>query len=202
MIYDISRTITEKTYVYPEDPEFKLQSVCENPFKVSLFTMGSHTGTHIDAPRHFFKDMNDISSIDLNCICGKCKVIHITNKLLIEKEDILKYNIEKNDIIIFKTSNSEKFDGENYLSEYCSLTYECACYLVEKNINVVGIDYISIESESSTDFCVHKKLLENNIPIIESLDLKNIDEGEYKFYCLPLKIKYADGCPVRCILEK
>ena len=103
MIYDISRTITEKTYVYPEDPEFKIQSVCENPFKVSLFTMGSHTGTHIDAPRHFFKDMNDISSIDLNCICGKCKVIHIPNKLLIEKEDILKYNIEKNDIIIFNT---------------------------------------------------------------------------------------------------
>lgn len=199
MIIDISRKITENTYVYPDDPIFKKEIICDNP-QVSLFHIGSHTGTHIDSPAHFFKSMETVADINLNKICGKAKVIEIKNKNIIEKSDLTKYNIEKGDIILFKTSNSYNFDGENPLSEYVSLSYECALYLVEKQINVVGIDYISIEAENSINFDVHKILLKNNIYIIETLDLKNIDEGEYKFYCLPLNIN-SDGCPVRCILE-
>ncbi len=199
MIIDISRKITENTYVYPDDPIFKKEIIFENP-QVSLLHLGSHTSTHIDSPAHFFKSMATVGDIDLNRICGKAKVIEIKNKNIIEKNDLIKYTIEKDDIILFKTSNSYIFDGEKPLSEYVSLSYEGALYLVEKEISLVGIDYISIEAESSINFDVHKILLKNNIYIIETLDLKNIDEGEYKFYCLPLNI-HSDGCPVRCILE-
>ena len=164
MIIDISRKITENTYVYPDDPIFKKEIICKNP-QVSLFNIGSHTGTHIDSPAHFFKSMETVADINLNKICGKAKLIEIKNKNIIEKSDLTKYNIEKSDIILFKTSNSYNFDGEKPLSEYVSLSYECALYLVEKQINVVGIDYISIEAENSINFDVHKILLKNNIYI-------------------------------------
>ena len=201
MIKDISFKISEKTYVYDGDPSFQKSIVFKSP-QVSLLSMGSHTGTHIDAPKHFFSNMEGISQIDLEKLCGKAKVIHIKGKYSIDICDLEKYNIKKGDIILFKTINSEKFNGENSLDEYCSIALNTSIYLAKKGINLVGIDYMTVEPKNSEDFSVHKTFLSNKICIVENLNLKYIDEGEYKFYCLPLNIENLDGCPVRCILEK
>lgn len=204
MIIDITRPLTNDIYVYDGDPFFK----CEKVFSikegdicnVSSIEMGTHTGTHIDAPKHFFDDGADIFSLPLECFCGNAKVFNIKNVQSISKIELLNKNIEKNDIILFKTLNIT-FDGINPINNYSALTNDAAEYLINKKIKLVGIDYLSIESETSNIYSVHKTFLKNNVPILENIDLKNVEEGIYKLYCFPLAIPNGDASPVRAVLE-
>lgn len=75
-------------------------------------------------------------------------------------------------------------------------------YLVEKKIDLVGVDYLSVESfHAEFEHPVHKKLLGNNIVVLEGLNLSAIKPGEYELICLPLKIKHGDGTPMRAALR-
>ena len=204
MLIDITRTLFENTYVYPGDPCFHSELIFSISKKdicnVSSLQMGTHTGTHIDAPKHFFDGGADILSVPLDVFCGKAKVLDIQDQNDISSKNLITKNIEENDIILFKTSNT-RFDGRSPINPYTGLASDAADYLVSKKIKLVGIDYLSIESETSSTFYVHKTFLGNNIPILENIDLKNAAEGIYKLYCFPLAIKGADAAPVRAVLE-
>lgn len=204
MLIDITRPLTKNIYVYNGDPCFKTDNVCsiENGdiCNVSSINMGTHTGTHIDAPKHFFINGKDIFSTPLDCFCGKAKVFNFQNIQNISSNELIDKNIEKNDIVLFRTSNI-RFDGINPINNYCALTDDAAEYLLRKKIKLVGIDYLSIEPATSNDFYVHKTLLKNNIPILENINLKNVAEGIYTLYCFPLAILGGDASPVRAVLQ-
>lgn len=80
------------------------------------------------------------------------------------------------------------------------LSENAADYLTEREIKAVGLDYLSIEKFNSKENKVHKKLLSNNIPIIEGVNLEHVKPGAYTLVCLPLKIKNGEAAPARCIL--
>lgn len=204
MLIDITRPLTNKIYVYPGDPCFESENTLSiqngDLCNVASLKMGSHTGTHIDAPKHFFDNKTDILSLPLDCFCGKAKVFDIQTTQNITEVELRNKNIDENDIVLFRTSNIG-FDGINPIDNCSVLTPDAAEYLVEKKIKLVGIDYLSIESETSTTFLVHKMFLENNIPILENINLKIVQEGQYKLYCFPLAIPGGDASPVRAVLE-
>ncbi|MEA4973707.1 Kynurenine formamidase [bioreactor metagenome] len=204
MMIDITRPLTESIYVYDGDPCFKTEKVLSiqrgDICNVAFLQMGTHTGTHIDAPKHFFNDSMDILSLPLDCFCGKAKVFDIQTTHDISEAELYNKNIEENDIILFRTSNI-RFDGINSLVDYSALTPDAATYLLKKKIKLVGIDYLSIESSTSNTYYIHKILLRNNIPILENIDLKDVAEGIYKLYCFPLAIHDGDASPVRAVLE-
>jgi arylformamidase len=121
--------------------------------------------------------------------------------LKVTKEDLEKYEIEENDIILLKTQNSTLSEESEFNPEFIFLGETGAKYLVEKKIKSVGIDYLGIErSDIQKDKQTHKSLLGNDIPIIEGLRLNHVKEGEYILYCLPLKIEKIDGSLCRAIL--
>lgn len=204
MLIDITRPLCKNTYIYPGDPCFKSEPVFSIPkgdiCNVSSVQLGTHTGTHIDAPKHFFDNGADIISIPLEIFCGKAKVLDIQTENRISLKNIINKNIKENDIILFKTSNT-RFDGISPIDNCAALMPDAADYLVCKKIKLVGIDYLSIEPETSNTFYIHKMFLKNNIPILENIDLKNVQEGVYKLYCFPLAIKGGDASPVRAVLE-
>ena len=204
MIYDISMTIHEQMTVYKNKEEKypiinQVNSFEKDGNYESQLTMNLHTGTHIDFPLHMLENGNNSNTENLKLLIGEAKVFDLTN--LSEKitlDDIKTLNINENDFIIFKTKNSftETFDYN-----FVYLAEDAAQFLANKKIRGVGIDALGIE-RAQKEHPTHKILLSSDIIILEGLRLKEVPEGIYEFFCLPLKIANVEALPVRAILIK
>lgn len=141
---------------------------------MSLIRMGTHAGTHTDAPSHFISGGKSLLEIPLGCFIGACRVA-----LMDELEDCPV--CEK--LILKSTPGKE-----------ARLTSRQAKELIKKGVRLVGTDSLSIGDDS-----VHRILLENDCVIIELLKMDGVATGKYTLYAMPLKID-ADGSPVRACL--
>lgn len=204
MLTDISFPYSDTMAIYPNNPTFSIRRVQDlakgDGANVSLIAMGSHTGTHIDAPGHFIVGGKTIDQLPLEAMNGTAKVFDVRGNHEITAELLSRYEIEAGDIVVFKTDNSEAFRGDTVLTDYVTLDYEAAVYLAEKQVKLVGIDYMTIERPRAKRISgqnVHTILLSREVLIVETLDLSKVEEGSYRFYCFPLNIIGADGVPVR-----
>jgi arylformamidase len=204
-VLDISMEISERMVSYPSDRKFVITKVLElikgDPVNLSEISMNVHTGTHLDVPKHYISNSASITDINPDKFFGNAKVFDFTKIKMgtgITEVDLKILDIKKDEIILFKTKNSE-ISGTNFKENYVHLTQEGAAYLASKKIKSVGIDYLSI-GKYKEDKKTHITLLENNILIYEGLNLKEIQAGEYLFCGFPLKIKESEGAPVRAVL--
>lgn len=199
---DISISIGQNTIIYPHNPPVKI-TMFKNPggfSYLSQISIGSHTGTHIDAPKHVLKDGAMIHALPLHIFVGPCRVLDMTaSNVSITKKDLLKKNIQTKERILFKTKNSLK--GYNtFYSDYIFLSSDGAVYLAEKKAMLVGIDYLSIKQRGSKDNTPHTALLNNAIPILEGIDLSQAKERSYFLVALPLKFDSIEASPCRAVL--
>lgn len=203
-IYDISVPLSSNLVAFPEDPKLEITSLNDiekgDYYNVSSIKFCSHTGTHIDAPKHFFSNGQTVDNIPLTRCIGCAKVFDLTGKNFIDYDDIKDLNIEKNDTILFKTDNKNAMLNNRIKEDFVYITEKCAKYLASKKINAVGIDYLSIESLDSENSIVHKTLLKSGILIYEGIILTNVPEGKYEISALPLKFENGDGSPARIVL--
>lgn len=206
-IIDISVSINEKLPVWPGSPGAEIKTLMkigpESVANVSHISIESHTGTHIDAPLHFIKDGHTTAEIALSTLIGRCQVLYIPHVKSIGPDELKKIPIEKGiKRILLKTDNQNLWDNKEYTFEedYCALNAEGAQYLVDKGIELVGIDYLSIQ-RFHDPIDTHVILLKNNVVILETIDLRSVEAGIYRLICLPLKIEGIEGCPVRAVLE-
>lgn len=201
---DISVTIHEDMVFWPNDPKFERQWVSKisegKNANLSKISLGSHTGTHIDAPYHFLDDGKTLEELDISKFYGLCKVFEIKNAQKILIDDIKDFLIERGDIVLFKTRNSEIIMDKNFHEDYVGLSYEAAEFLAERGVKTIGIDYLSIGPRGEEGRKIHKLLLSKEIGIIEGVNLLNIKEGKYFLVAFPLKIKGGEGSPVRALL--
>ncbi len=203
MIIDISRKISEDMTLYKNREENKPEiskrsSIKSDGSNSTKLVLNSHTGTHIDAPYHVFEDGMKIDELSLDKFYGKCRVFDLTNlDEKIGKEDLKKLKINEGDIVLFKTKNSL---NEGFDFNFIYLDKTGAEYLVSKGIKTVGIDELGVE-RNQPEHETHNLLLKAGIPIIEGLNLNEVDSGEYTLCCFPLKIN-VDGSPVRAVLLK
>ncbi|WP_414468676.1 cyclase family protein [Methanobacterium sp. ACI-7] len=199
-IIDISMEISEDMIVYPENPEPELKqyaTVSKDGSNESKITLGSHTGTHIDAPYHVKENGKTLGEMPLESFYGECKVLDLIDAgNEIHKDDLIKFEINEDDIILLKTENSTK-QYKKFRKDFTHIKLDAAEFLVEKNIKALGVDYLSVEKFNG-DEGVHDLLLDN-LTVFEGLCLKDVDPSEYIFVGLPLKID-GDGAPVRAIL--
>jgi arylformamidase len=172
---------------------------------VSQICMGVHTGTHVDSPNHFIEGTKKIIDLELNTLLGRCRVMELADDVMAIKPEHLE-GIENTERILFKTRNSEfwtDFD-QGFRKDFTYITPEAARVLVEKDIKLVGIDYLSVEAFDAESPETHITLLEKEIIILEGLDLREVSDGEYELICLPLKIAggAGDGSPSRTVLRE
>lgn len=204
--YDISVSISAEMPIYPGDmrPELKpFASIDQGDIANMLeLRLGSHTGTHVDVPRHFLRDGKTLDQVGLDQFWGRAKVFQLSVKENIDREKLADLDIQAHEIILFKTRNSELWDIKEFQRDFIYLTVDAAEYLVEKKIKAVGIDYLSIEKFKSKSHPTHNILLKNGIVILEGINLKKVSPGEYYLFFFPLKLREADGSPVRAVLFK
>ncbi|MDD4189559.1 MAG: cyclase family protein [Eubacteriales bacterium] len=170
-------------------------------YNLTAIEMCLHTGTHIDAPKHFFDEGKCIDEISPDFYIGRAKVFEIRGTKSIRLSDVKGLDIEKGDRILLKTDNAEIIGSGEFHKSFVFLTSDAAEYLVEKGIKTIGIDYFSVEEYGSQTFETHHTLLSNGVAIIEGLDLRKAAAGIYDLIALPLRIKGGDGSPARVLLS-
>lgn len=210
-IYDLTHPITPSTPVFPGDPSFtvdKVQSIEKgNSYNLCHLHFGNHMGTHIDFPAHVIKDGKTSSNYPIESFIGRGIIIEVpensdNTQLGITQEFIQTQPIYPNDIVFFKTSNSQ-LPHHKISEKFVYLSASGANELVNKKVKIVGIDYLSIDSLDDEKLPVHHKLLENNILIVENLNLKRIPSGRYSdIAIIPPNIPDLDGLPIRAFARK
>jgi len=196
--------------VYPGDPSPSFESYStlqKDGVNLTKITMGSHTGTHVDAPRHFIRDGIGIDRIPLNKLIGEAYVADLSKKPIgsgITSKDLrreLETEIASDDIVAIYTGCSEHWGDKSINRDYTYLTEDAADYLVSKKVRAVGIDFLSVEKFKATEHVVHKTLLGNGIFIVESLSnaLNQFVGQRILMICMPIKLRDGDGAPSRVV---
>jgi arylformamidase len=192
-------------FVYPGNPEIEVslqQSIAAGAgANVSTVNFGSHTGTHVDAARHFFVDGQPVDLIPLKKLIGPALLVRFTDDIrAIGESELRQFDLSGHKRILLATRNSALLSAREFAKDYTFLAPDGAEYLVSKGFELVGIDYLSIEQFRSGHHRTHRTLLDRSIVIVEGLDLSVPPPGEYELVCLPLRIEGCDGAPARAIL--
>jgi arylformamidase len=204
-IYDISVPIRSGGFVYPGNPEIDItlqQAVAKGAgANVSTVRFGSHTGTHADAARHFFDDGQPVDQIPLERLIGPALLIAFADDVrAVGAAELKAHDLKSHKRILLRTRNSALLSQKEFAGDYTYLAPDGAEYLVEKGVELVGIDYLSIEQFHSGHHRTHRTLLAKSVVILEGLDLSVPAPGEYELICLPLRIEGCDGAPARAVL--
>ncbi len=209
-VIDLTQEISPQTKVFPGSPQphfIQWAKLDVHGYDSEVMVLSTHTGTHMDAPSHFVRNGRSIDKIAVDRCISKAILFKIPKESneTINLEDIvdLQQSIEENDIVIFSTGWERKVKDENYFSNP-GLSEEVANLLVDKRVNMVGIDGPSMDVSTNTGFGVHKILLSNDILIIENLC--NLDTFEhcsrFELLAIPLKLRDASGSTMRAIAIK
>lgn len=202
-IIDISWPISAVMTEYKNKPVMcmdHIKTFGKDGARESIFRFSTHTGTHVDAPSHFLRDGLTIDQIDLNRCFGPCVVVDCTNvEEAVTAEDLENVEIEKDDIVLLKTTNSALEATASFDPYFVYLHVSGALYLAEKGIKAVGIDYLGIE-HSQEGHLTHHELFKHDVVIIEGLRLGHVETGHYMFSCFPLNLVGAESAPARAVL--
>lgn len=210
--FDLTAPITPNTLLFPGDPTFEAAPCCsikEHGYHLSRISMGNHTGTHIDFPAHVIEGGKTSSDYDINDLIGNGLIIQlpheahaIDEKLVADKkEEILEISRTQNAFVFFKTRNSSLPKTGEPVNNHVYIEPDAAKALLEMNVKVVGIDYISVDRLDAHDLPVHKILLSKGVLIVENLHLSDIPAGRYQISIAPPRIPDMDGLPVRAFAE-
>ena len=202
--YDVTLPFRERMATYPGDPGVRFRehySISRgDPVNVTELVFGSHTGTHIDAPRHFIEGGLAVDQLPLEHFIGKAKVFEIHSRDEIRSEDLVGLDIDEGDIILLKTLNSFVVRDDEFHTDYVYVTPGAAQFLVDRGIRTLGFDYLSVEKFGGGSLETHLTLLRSNVVIIEGLDLSEVKQGVYDMISLPMKIEGGNGSPIRVVL--
>ena len=206
MIYDVTVPITNIMPVWPGDPPVRLSPKSHlsrdktHTVRLTAIEMGSHTGTHMDAPVHMIEGGKRLEQFPLETLTGKATVVEIPGVRSIGHEQLEHLDWNGVERVLFKTENSKHWQDGRFYEEFVYLDPAGAEFLVERGIRLVGIDYLSIDKFRSESHPSHFALLTKNIAIIEGLNLSAVPPGQYTLVALPLNLQDADGAPTRVIL--
>lgn len=205
-IYDVTLTISPDLVVWPGDPDIvveRVQKIEDGALaNVTRMEMSAHTGTHVDAPYHFLRNGDTVENLSLKLLTGRAYVVHVPDADLITREVVEQADIPpRTRRVLFKTRNSAYWakNAREFNPNYVALAPDAAETLIQRGVKLVGVDYLSVapfEDVSPT----HNILLEAGVVIVEGLDLSRVTPGRYTLYCLPLKVRGADGAPARAVL--
>jgi arylformamidase len=204
---DISVTLRNGMPQWPGDEPFQITMAEEirNGGSVNLCQISgsAHTGTHMDAPRHFIDGGQTLDTMPFSATVGRARVIEIRDPQAIRRSELERYAIQSGERILFKTANSrELWKLRGFQQKFVSIPPETAEYLASAALMTVGIDYLSVGPFGESGAETHRILLRAGIWIIEGLNLDGVEPGEYDFVCLPMKIENSDGAPARAIVRK
>ena len=195
-IIDITRDLWEHTPVYPGDGSISTERIVHGSYVTTALSLGTHSGTHIDAPAHFIPEGRTVEAIEFSSLIGNAWVVDLSDEGPVLQPHHYASCPEGTERVLVKTACSGQ---QTFLPDYPHLSTEAAGYLVAHGIRTIGIDTPSVEAFAG-DGSLHRLLLGRDLVIIEMLDLSAVQEGEYYMIALPLRLKGLDGAPARVVL--
>jgi arylformamidase len=203
---DVSVNLKEGMARWPDYPEVRIEKKLDidrgDICNVSVLSMGSHTGTHMDAPRHFVKNGKTIDEMPFEAAIGRARVIAIRDPESIKTKELERHGIRAGERLLFKTRNSPRcWKTDVFVEDFVYLSEEAAGYLVQKRVRTVGIDYLSVGGYKADGARIHLALLRAGVWVIEGLNLTGVKPGVYQLVCLPLRIFPGDGAPARAVIR-
>lgn len=205
-IYDISIRLGLESIDHPGAPPYSRRLIWEiekgRPCNLSEIVMTTHTGTHVDAPSHFVPGGKSIDQYSARDFIFPAHVISIEDEDSIKRAHLEGLDFERGDALLFRTLNSMRGISKSgkFSKDYIALSPEAAEFCALRKVGLVGIDYVTIDKYGDKSFSAHRKLLENEVLILEGIDLRDVPEGKYTLFCIPLSIEGAEASPVRALL--
>ena len=205
-LIDVSVPLDGTLASYPNNLPFSLEPIKRlargDSSNVSALHMSAHTGTHVDAPRHFYDDGIGTEALPLEMLVGRARVIELRPRNGITAEDLGRVDLSEDVRVLIKTSNSRLWGSPEFHPDYVGVTESGARHLVDHGVKVVGVDYLSVEQFHTPGAPAHHVLLGAGVIVIEGLNLRDVEPGVYDMYCLPLLIVGSDGAPARVVLRR
>lgn len=199
-IHDITREIHEGMVIYPKNPEVsfeRTQEASQNTNSLTRMELGTHTGTHIDTPRHIHVDGDGALTYPLSSMTGSACVLDLTSvDSVISASDLPETSCER---VLLKTKNSLASPDE-FDDDFVALDESAAEELVARGVRLIGLDALSIKKRGVKDR-VHEILIDSGMVVLEGIWLEDVEAGDYELICLPMKVD-TDGAPARVILRK
>ena len=206
-LIDISLPIHPDLPVWPGDPRVVVEGIRAiadgSNSNDSRLSCSVHTGTHVDAPRHFIPDGAPVEQLPLEVLMGPVEVVEIQDETSITADRLENLPLPADtQRLLIKTRNSELWDnpGHAFHHEFTALEPSAADWVVNRGLRLIGVDYLSVQRFHDKDPATHRILLAAGVVILEGLDLRNVQPGSYGLVCLPIKLKGCDGAPARTIL--
>jgi arylformamidase len=142
-----------------------------------------------------------VDQLPLDALIGRATVLEFPDDIMqIGAKELDGQPIDGARRVLLKTRNSALLELPEFARDYTFLAPDGAELLAEKGVQLVGIDYLSIEQFRSGHHRTHRTLLQRQIVIVEGLQLAGVAPGVYEFICLPLRIAGMDGAPARAVL--
>jgi GntP family gluconate:H+ symporter len=207
---DVTATLDPaKTPVYLGDAPMKFDFLKDmrkgDILTLSVYSMGAHSGTHIDAPMHFVATGAPIDEVPLSPLMGAARVIDIPDRVqAIDAAELNRHDWKGTQRVLFRTRSTLRgwMDSSTFHKDFAYIAPDAAQLLADAGVVLVGVDYISAEQFGAAAPRTHQILLGRGIPIVEGLDLRPVQAGDYDLIVLPLKVRGHEGAPARAILRK
>jgi arylformamidase len=208
-VVDLSYTISNNMLVYPdtEQPSFQwIRRVNPEGVNLTRVTMLVHTGTHVDAPKHFLDNVPCIDEITLDHFFGPCKLFRYSKKpasqeITLEEVQRSGFNLKQGDIFLMATGIEAFAETREYNLLYPVPSEELIRWLISKKIKAYMTDATSVDPVDAGVSPRHHLLLGAGVPIVENLcNLDQLPEGKSFIVCaLPLKLGGREGAPCRAV---
>jgi len=204
---DISVPLYTGMAHWPDNPPVRIERMLDlargDAANVSKLELGAHTGTHMDAPRHFLVDGAGIDEMPFDATIGPARVIRIEHPQAILPEELEAHHLQAGERVLFRTRNSERcWNTDQFVEDFVYISAAAAQFLADRQVRTIGVDYLSVGGYVYDGVETHRILLSAGIWLIEGLNLSAVEPGTYELICLPLRIAGADGALARAILRR
>jgi arylformamidase len=205
-LHDISVALDSDLPIWPGSPgaltDLRMSIGQGDDANVTQLSIDVHTGTHVDAPRHFIDGAVTLDELGLNPFVGPAFVLDTGPAQAITASVLGAATIpDGTERLLLRTANSSQPElyRTPFDKDYAALTLSGAEWLAARDLRLVGIDYLSIQryTESSD---VHRALLGVGTAILEGISLVEVTPGPYELICLPMRLIDVEGAPARAIL--
>ena len=179
-----------------------LDTECGDATPFSTVSLGSHTGTHVNASIHFVPAGVGMHRMPLDATIGR-RVFEIQDPVSIKPDELDPHELGRGERVLFKTQNSSRrWRIEDFIEDFVYVSQEAARYLADCGVRTVGVDYLSVGGfwKHGVETC--QALLGAGIWVIGGLYLSGVEPDEYELICMQLKVEDGDGAPARAILRK
>lgn len=203
-IIDLSLTVDQQM---PGVSIRNARQLQEDGWNATTLELYSHTGTHMDAPRHFLPDGKTLDQQDLSVLVGSALVVDLSpaaprELISVEHLSSVADLVVPGSRLLLRTDWHRRYGTPAYRDELPRISLELAQWLVEREVALLGVEPPSVADVNNMQELteVHQTLFRGGVVIVEGLaQLDQIKTAEVQFIALPLKIRGGDGCPVRAI---